>query len=464
MNEPQNTFEARFLKHVQEHDLIRATDSVLLAVSGGVDSMVLLHLFTRVRETLDLKLSVAHINHGIRGKEAERDAQLVREVAEHHNLPFYSTQVDTNTFASAYGYSRQEAGRILRYRVLEEIAEEIKAKRIATGHHADDNAETVLFHILRGTGLRGLGGIPVTRNDGKIIRPLLFARRSEIETYAATVGIEFHNDSSNASEYYTRNLLRNKIIPYLKQETRFDIVTSLNNISSIVSDVRTALSHNVKDGFDRSVRISSENECTINIPNFASLHSYVQEEILLQLLDKLQLEPSRDRIESLLQLRSKQTGKQLTLSRLIIAYRDRDEIIIHKKSTGDSFSIPVELGKSYCLDTFEFSAMSTSDQAVFSREEKQVEYVDGEKLKSELCLRNWKEGDSFIPLGMNSFKKLSDFFVDEKIPRYLKNNVPVLESDGKIVWVCGMRIDERFKITPSTTSFVQLNYHPLRTG
>lgn len=238
----------------------------------------------------------------------------------------------------------------------------------------------------------------------------------------------------------------------------------MNNISSIVSDVRTALSHNVKDGFDRSVRISSENECTINIPNFASLHSYVQEEILLQLLDKLQLEPSRDRIESLLQLRSKQTGKQLTLSRLIIAYRDRDEIIIHKKSTGDSFSIPVELGKSYCLDTFEFSAMSTSDQAVFSREEKQVEYVDGEKLKSELCLRNWKEGDSFIPLGMNSFKKLSDFFVDEKIPRYLKNNVPVLESDGKIVWVCGMRIDERFKITPSTTSFVQLNYHPLRTG
>lgn len=464
MNEPQNTFEARFLKHVQEHDLIRATDSVLLAVSGGVDSMVLLHLFTQIKKTLDLKLSVAHINHGIRGKEAEEDAQLVREVAEYHNLPFYITQVDTNTFASSQGYSRQEAGRILRYQFLEKIAEEVKTNRIATGHHADDNAETVLFHILRGTGLRGLGGIPVTRNDGKIIRPLLFARRSEIETYATTAGIEFHNDSSNASEYYTRNLLRNKIIPYLKQETRFDIVTSLNNISSIVSDVRTALSHNIKDGFDRSVRISSENECTINIPNFASLHSYVQEEILLQLLDKLQLEPSRDRIESLLQLRSKQTGKQLTLSRLIIAYRDRDEIIIHKKSTGDSFSIPVELGKSYCLDTFEFSAFPTFNQAIYSKEDKQVEYVDGEKLKSELCLRNWKEGDSFIPLGMNSFKKLSDFFVDEKIPRYLKNNVPVLESDGKIVWVCGMRIDERFKITPSTTSFVQLNYHPLRTG
>lgn len=464
MNEPQNTFEARFLKHVQEHDLIRATDSVLLAVSGGVDSMVLLHLFTRVRETLDLKLSVAHINHGIRGKEAERDAQLVRKVAEHHNLPFYSTQVDTNTFASAHGYSRQEAGRILRYRVLEEIAEEIKAKRIATGHHADDNAETVLFHILRGTGLRGLGGIPVTRNDGKIIRPLLFARRSEIETYAATAGIQFHNDSSNASEYYTRNLLRNKIIPYLKQETQFDIVTSLNNISSIVSDIRTTLSNDIKDGFDRSVRISSENECTISIPNFASLHSYVQEEILLQLLDRLQLEPSRDRIENLLQLQSKQTGKQLTLSRLIVAYRDRDEIIIHKKSTGDSFSIPVELGKSYCLNTFEFSAIPVAHQPTYSHEDKRIEFVDAGKLESKLNLRNWQEGDSFIPLGMNSFKKLSNFFVDEKIPRHLKNNIPVFESDGKIVWVCGMRIDERFKITPSTTSFVQLNYHPLRTG
>lgn len=459
-----HTFERRFRDHIEKYDLLRPSDIVLLAVSGGMDSMTLLHLFLPLRVELGLNVEVIHVNHQIRGEEANEDERFVQTIAKLAGLPFHSRSVQTSSFAAERGISLQEAARALRYDAFEDVRCEINAQSVATAHNTDDNAETVLMNILRGTGLRGLSGIPVKRENGQIIRPLLFARRSEIEAYVREVGIEFRHDSSNDSNDYTRNFIRNRVIPFIQTSTPNDIISSLNNISEAIRSVRTLVLPDVQLGYDQTVTEGIEGDISLDIQKLTGLPPYIQEEIILKILDRMSVEPTRDKIDGLLSLHSKQTGKTFNLSGSVSAYRDRDRLIFHNQANIQRIDVAVELEREYDFDWFRFSVTSCPSEPQTVGVNKYMEFVDGGRLGKNLKLRTWNEGDSFVPLGMKTPKKLSDFFIDEKISRHTKNHIPVFESDGEIVWVCGMRLDDRFKLTPMTTSFVQLNYQPRKTG
>jgi tRNA(Ile)-lysidine synthase len=450
-------FISRFEDFLTSRGLLTRGAHVALAVSGGVDSMTMLNVFAELRERWDFILRIVHLNHQLRGEESNGDEEFVRHKSEALGLPFCCTRVDTIGFAHEEGVGKQEAARELRYRYFEDIRQKINAEVVATAHNADDNAETVLMNALRGSGVHGLAGIPLRREQGAIIRPMLFAYRHDIEQYVEEVGIEFREDSSNASQQYTRNFMRLNVIPYLDASLGADTARSLNRISDIMREVNHRLSTETEPVYSQIV--SREGNTTIvNIPRLLGQSPLVQDEILLAVFRALHIEPHAEKLFNLHELCSGQTGRSLSLSATVTVYRDRERLIFGQPVHIEPFELHIDVGKHYALRNFEFTTEPMQSMPNTFQRTGSQEFVDSQRLSKNLILRNWKAGDWFIPLGLHSKKKLSDFFIDAKVPRFEKQNIPVLESDGNIVWVCGYRLDERFMVMPETTSVVKLQY------
>jgi len=460
-----STFSYQFLEQFEEffttHQLLKRGSRVLLAVSGGVDSMTMLRIVKELEVLWNFSISVAHVNHQLRGAESLRDEDFVREAVEKSRTPFYSTRVDTLEYAQKHGMGKQEAARDLRYRFFEEVRASIGADAVATAHTADDNAETVLMNALRGCGIRGLTGIPVRRPEGNVIRPLLFAYRKEVERYAQEAGIRYCSDSSNESLAYKRNFIRLQLMPLLRTKFETDIAQSLNRISSVMRELEGRLTTDTGAAYDRVV-FTDGPRTFVNIPLLLKQTPLVQDEIILTLFRAQDIEPLAEKVAHVLNLCLMQTGRSLSLSGRVKVSRDRDRLVFLSSVPDESFAYAVEVGKSYRFPGFEFTAqVERSVPEEFNRD-RMTEFVDAAQLGNSLVVRNWKEGDWFIPLGLGTKRKLSDFFVDNKIPRFEKNRIPLLESDGRVVWVCGHRIDDRFKITAKTAAVVKIQYvqHP----
>jgi tRNA(Ile)-lysidine synthase len=315
------------------------------------------------------------------------------------------------------------------------------------------------MNALRGSGVHGLAGIPVRRDEGRIIRPLLFAYRSEIERYARETGIRFRTDSSNSSLAYTRNVVRMNLMPLLQQHCEANIAQSLNRLSAVMREAEGQLSTQT-DAVYHQIVTTRQTRTMVNIPRLRSQSPLVQDEILLRVFRQLGVEPQRGKLLHVLQLCEAQTGKTMSLTKTIRVLRDRDHLCFDDASQAEPFAYPVVLGQEYEFPSFRFAArLRKTVPQQFSRRAT-TEFVDAERLGKNLVLRNWREGDWFMPLGLHGKKKLSDFFVDEKVPRTDKHCIPVLESDGSIVWVCGYRLDERFMVTSQTSTAVELHYCP----
>jgi tRNA(Ile)-lysidine synthase len=434
-------------------------NTIVLAVSGGIDSMVMLHLFAAVRADWNLHLLVAHINHQLRGEESDGDEAFVRRSAESLEIPFFSKRVDTLGHMAETHLSKQEAARNLRYAFFEEVRQQRNADCVATAHQADDNAETVLMNALRGAGIRGLSGIPERREHGKIIRPLLFARRREIEQYASDRKIEFRVDSSNESTKYRRNYVRQTLIPMLEASTESDVIASLNNLSQLMRQLDAMISSEVKASMDDSAAITADGEGSIVISVLQSKPPYLQEGMILELLRKIGAEVESDKVHRVLGLCELETGSVVQLSKTLHVYRDRDRLAFVRPGETPMLYQAVTPGDTYSLGDFRFSLSAPVSRPSSFGSDHRIEFVDAAKLGDRLVLRSWRDGDWFIPLGMKTKKKVSDFFVDEKIPLVQKRGIPILESDGSVVWVCGKRLDDRFKITPETKSVVRLEFN-----
>lgn len=458
MNTTKQLFEQRFEEFLRLGALVSYGDTVLLAVSGGIDSMVMTRLLCALRESWNLKLHVVHVNHQLRGEESIGDELFVQAAAKSLALPFHCKRVETLQYKKDEHLSKQEAARELRYQFFEEARAKVSAASVATAHNADDNAETVLMNALRGAGVRGLSGIPVRREQGHIIRPLLFAHRSEIEEYAKRNTIQYRYDSSNDSLEYKRNYLRNKVIPLLKAEVHPEIVSSLNRVSFVMRQLDEQIQKEVHARWNTFCQANTNGQTILSIPALLSQPSFLQEEIIATLLRQEEIELTADKVLNILQLCSHPTGHSLQLSASMIVYRDRDNLVFTRAQHSHSFVHAVTIGSAYTFEEFQFSLSGAIEAPTKFGGGKGVEFVDAGKLGTHLILRNWNNGDWFIPLGMHSKKKLSDFFIDEKVPLYEKKTIPVLESDGNIVWVCGRRLDERFKVTPTTRSVVRLQY------
>jgi len=448
-----------FQQFIQKNHLVNQKDKILITVSGGIDSMTLLDLFVKSKKILKLEIAVAHFNHQLRGRESDEDEAFVRSRVKDYGLTCYVDSADTKHISEIEKISIQEAARNLRYAFFTKLKSSINFQKIATAHNADDNAETILLNILRGSGIHGLTGIPLYNKDANIIRPLLFARRDSIRDYVEFNRIPFREDSSNLKNDYTRNFLRNKLFPLIKDNINPNYSAALARTSEIFNQLEEYIEKEIKTLSNKIITSKSEKEIHLNLIEFKNQPLFIQEYILLNTAREFtKSEVDFNAIKNLLYITKSETGACCYLTNNKIMYRDRNKLIFSNVEDNNPFTFTIDLLKKYEFDKFTFE--SAIADAPKMTKDRNIEYVDGDKISNRLIIRSWHEGDRFIPLGMKVEKKVSDFLIDQKIPLFKKNSIPILLSDDKIVWICGMRLDDRFKITEQTKKYIKLEYIP----
>ena len=437
----------RLKSFIQKNNLFESSEKVILAVSGGVDSMVLAYLFHKAGFNFDM----AHCNFALRGKEADMDEALVKKIAAQYQVTFYSKKFDTKKYAADQKISIQMAARDLRYSWFDELHQNKQCNYVALAHHKNDVAETLLINLIRGTGISGLHGIRAKNNI--FIRPLLFTDKAEIETFAKTQGIEFRNDMSNFEEKYTRNKLRNKIIPLL-ETINPSVVTSLCDTASHLLDVENIYRSFIENQKEALV-IKKEQLLTINV-NKLQKNDY-KSVLLYEILSPFNFNASQ--VNDILEALDGISGKVFfTPTHKLL--KDREQLIVEPLKQEDAGILliyenenTVKAGNNtLSLTSFvrplDFNPFSASPNTVF---------LDFDQVKFPLTLRPWVKGDSFMPLGMKKKKKISDFLIDNKVTLFQKENVKLLCADNIVVWLVGMRADERFKITPETKLVLKID-------
>jgi tRNA(Ile)-lysidine synthase len=434
---------------------------VVLAVSGGVDSVVLLDLLAEEQHRRKIRLVVAHFNHRLRGAESDGDERFVVDLAHRYGCEAYVERADTGERARQEKRGIQETARSLRYAFFERLRVSLGFDVIATAHNADDNAETIILHLFRGTGLRGLGGIPSVREA--VVRPLLFATRAEIETYAAERRLPFRVDSSNETDHYTRNVIRHHIIPRAQSSINPSLVDTLVRSSELFREVDTYLRRTADDVVGHAMQHREDGEADLPLEELSGLPVLLQQYVLMQMFARVVgTEADQSVIASLQGLHGSGTGSWATLRDGWEAHRDRDRIVFRKRAEQPDFWLPVEWGTEYEVGRFRFRSELVEGSTLPDGKTGNVEFVDADRLGGErLILRTWKDGDWFVPLGLGGRKKVSDYLVDAHVPRYLKRHVPVLTTAaGDVVWLCGKRLDDRFKLTESTRRMGRLAFEP----
>lgn len=430
----------QFLNHIDRFKLCEKSKSVLLAVSGGLDSMAMLYLFREAGFTI----SVAHCNFQLRGKESDGDEAFVELVCKELNIPVYTKKFETEAYAWENTLSTQMAARELRYAWFEELLKKNGYHNLATGHHFDDSIETILLNLTRGASTDGLVGIPV--KNGNVIRPLLFATRKQIEKYALAKGLVWREDQSNLTDDYQRNFIRHQIIPKLKELNPSLETTWQHGIEKIQGEL-TLLQHAFEEWKKKFV-LEEPERITIDKKAFELLSPVASPLWRYVKSFGFNFEQSKEIIHAL----NGQPGKRfLSSTHLLVVDRELIVITPHQDHWNE---VQIESGtQELSLGPWTLEIENTNDNGHVSEQLEAV--LDAEKLKFPLVWRKWKAGDSFHPLGMDHKKKLSDFFINKKLSVADKNSVTVLESGGIIAWVVGYRIDERFKLTEQTTTMVR---------
>jgi len=442
----------RFTSFIKEQSLFNPFNRILLAVSGGLDSMVMAELFHRT----GFRFGIAHCNFQLRGDESDQDEQFVESLASRYEVPVYSTRFCTADYADIRKISIQMAARELRYAWFEEIRHQEGFDLVATAHHLDDQVETLFINLLRGTGIAGLHGIPV--KNGKVIRPLLFAWRSEILSFAGKYNISFREDSSNNSVNYTRNRIRHQLIPLLKSidpDYARQLTSTINRIRESESILDTLVEKKRKKLLKKV-----NGKWVIAVPELRKLKPL--QSWMYELLSPMEFNEAT--IQAIIQTLSQDSGK-IFYSPSYRIVKDRDQLIITTYSRGT----PDDIHKMYQIDevTREIDdpvhltlTSIPMDKGYQISAAKNRATLDQSKLTFPLTLRKWKPGDHFNPLGMKKRKKLSDFFIDEKISIPDKEDCWLLCSGQRIVWVVGHRIDHRFRVSARTKTLLVVDLLP----
>ena len=449
----------RLREFLQRFRLIERGEKIILAVSGGSDSMVLLDAFERLKDDYQLTLAIAHFNHRLRGEESDQDESFVRSAAGARGLECYVERADTRDIADARRQSIEETARELRYEFFRKLRSSLGFQRVATAHQADDNAETILFNLFRGAGVRGLSGIPVKRDDQCVVRPLLFATKELIMKYASEREVRYRDDSTNAGNEYTRNFLRHEVIPLVRRNVNPNLIVTLRRTGELFNQLEEYLGA-VTQGVLPSVLVR-ETPRTIRIDLKALLDqpAFLREHLLLHFGRRFtSREVDFGTVKTMLRVAEGETGSSCSIGGDAVFYRNRGQLVFSRVKRLAPYRHRIELNRRYEFDRFGFGSALGGEINLSA--DPNTEFVDADTLGEECVLRSWKEGDWFVPLGMREKKKLSDFFIDEKIPLFEKLAIPVFVSDGEIVWVCGKRLDDRHKIRPTTTRVMKLDYAP----
>jgi tRNA(Ile)-lysidine synthase len=450
------TAEQKVLRLIEENELIGKNEKVLIALSGGADSVFLFHFLLKFKRRLAVQCSAFHLNHKIRGSAAIEDETFCKKLCEDNNIELFIAAKNVKSYAKKNKLSVEEAGRKLRYKELNKIADKKSFDKIATAHNASDNAETVLFNLIKGAGSKGLSGIPVRRD--RVIRPLLSLTSDEIRNYLTKKKIEYRLDESNLNIDFERNFIRNEIIPKLKRLNPKAEEKILNS-SKIIKGLRASVRKQIETTIKTSVQ-NFKNGLKINIKNLTEFDETLWNEFLKSAIERnFKIDLSNENLNDLAKLVRSQAGRKVILSNKITAARERGFISvgIAKPYAEKKISEQIKIGDLVKLNGRKVQIENVLLSDLKRTRKKNIEYISADKIKPDFELRSWKEGDRFFPLGMKGSKKISDFLTDEKISSSRKKEHLVLINNGKIVWVVGLRIDDRFKVTSKTKKVIKLS-------
>jgi tRNA(Ile)-lysidine synthase len=435
----------QFLSYCKTNNLIADGQKTLIAISGGADSVVLSHLFYISK----LPFALAHCNFSLRGEHSDADEAFVRELAQQYGCELFVEHFDTVVFAKENKLSIEMAARQLRYDWFETLCTEHGFNWLATAHHQEDNAETILLNLIRGTGIRGLIGI---KNKAKnIIRPLLFADKAMILHYVKENNLSYRTDESNNELIYKRNKLRNVVFPILK-EMNPSVVQTMNENANRISQSFAFYKKNINTLLAQIISIKADSIQTINILEL--LETGFSDLLLFEWLHPFGF--TEDVIENIVVATSAQSGKRFIAGNYELI-KDREQLILSKieakLSTQTIFADTKEITIPIKLKIERYPA----NGIILQNFTESIAVIDLEKISFPLTVRSWKDGDSFRPLGMNKHKKLSDFFIDKKLSLLDKKKALVLtDSKSEILWVLGYRISDKVKVTDQTSEVLKL--------
>lgn len=441
----------KVLNYIQMHRLIQKGETLIIGVSGGADSVCLLHLLVNIKETMNIQLQVIHIHHGLRGIEADRDAAFVEELCKQWGVPCFVIRKDVTAFAKSRKLSEEEAGRILRYEVFCEYAERDSKSSIVIAHHKDDVVETILHNFVRGSGLRGLSGISVKR--GRIIRPLLCCTRVEILEYLKQSKVAFCEDSTNQLDLYTRNKIRLKLIPVLN-EVNNNAQENILNTAEIMREADEFFEQEAEQVLEQFL-VESADGVGIDINILKSYKPVIQKYIIMKMLDIVcggRKDLGFKHVQAVLGLADKEVGKKIALPYEQTAWKDYKILWIeHKKQigvktiTGD---VPV--------NAFQYQLILYQKHMKIPKN-KYTKWFDYDKIKDALTIR-WRQTGDYITLPDGGRKTVKSYMIDQKIPCCQREQIPLVTEGHHVLWIVGYRISEYFKVTEHTRKILQIQY------
>lgn len=450
-----------------ENRMINSGDRIVVGVSGGADSVCLVLMLKELSNELNCSISIVNVEHGIRGDESKNDSIFVEELATKLNIPFFGYSIDVPELARRKKQSLETAARNARYEAFEKATAEFGANKIAVAHNKNDNSETIIFNMVRGTSLTGIAGInPV---NGQIIRPLLVLTREEIEYYLSEINAKYVTDSTNLETEYTRNKIRLQVMPHLTEINQ----EAINHINALGNDVKEYLElvNDIADkAFEKSVT-QNETKVSVNIPKLNQELPLIKREVIKRCIYKLSgacMDISRTNIQAVMDLMNSGTGKSVSLPYGIVVKTSYADLVFEKtaeESNDDSFcAVVINVPGETITKT---GRMITSFAGSVPLEIEKKEYtklIDYDRIKNGLELRHRRSGDVLVTGKDGGHTKLKDYFINEKVPKDLRDKLLLLCDGNEVIWVVGMRLSEKYKISDKTKNVLIVEFMEDKNG
>lgn len=458
----------KVLSTINKHNLIQKGDKIVLGLSGGPDSVCLLHVLNRLKKDFNIEIYAAHLNHQIRGIEAQKDALYVSKLCEDMGIIFFVKSINVPKYCENEGLSLEEGARKLRYEMFYEIKDKIKANKIAIGHNLNDQAETVMMRIMRGTGLKGLKGIDYIR-DNCIIRPILDVERNEIEEYCEAYNLNPRIDKTNLENIYARNKIRLDLLPYMKDNFNSNVIESIVRMSNSLKSDNDYIEKEAEAKFREVSNIKEKGFVEINLDDFVCLHDAIKVRVLRNSIKHILGDTNfvdQRHIEDIMSLEdNSKVNKMLTLPRNIFVYRKKDSIILTNEEIVNEeiefyYNVPSNgfIKIKELKQIIETQVMSI-DRYKSMKLDNSSKGFDFNKVKGGIVIRSRRQGDK-IKLAMGS-KKVKDLFIDLKIPREERCKIPIITDSEGIICVGDYKISENYKIDENTKEVLKINFNKL---
>ncbi|WP_372713278.1 tRNA lysidine(34) synthetase TilS [Ilyobacter sp.] len=433
----------RVREFVLRNDLMGHGDKILVGFSGGPDSVFLFEALMALKEEFKIEIALAHINHLLRGEESDGDEDFCKRLAEKHGINYYVKRADIKKYAQEHGVGDEEAGRAMRYDFFYKTSKEWGADKVALAHNKDDQVETFLFRMMRGTSLEGLEGIPVKRDI--FIRPLSEVYKKDILEYLNQNKIEYRIDSSNLENVYTRNSIRLDLIPFIEERYNSNFKEKIFALIEEIKEANKLLKINLSEYIEDE---------KLDLRKLGKLKEYQKRKVINDFLKSYNIETSREKLENIMELLGKGGSKKLSLGKNVELKKEYDKISVNPKETDsndveDAFlKIPGEVK----YGNYKIKAFRDTNKSIGKNE-----FCTNLQEGTSLLIRKRKSGDKMQPVGMNSSKKIKDIFINDKIPKEAREVIPIIVLEDEIVWIASVRGSEKFKSAKSEKTVVKLS-------